>query len=94
VKIVVDLGIEEIESSAEKLGVKLRAGDVHEIRQNASLLIADKLQQLGMEMLDSCTVAYAVMSGLPVEKPVADELMKTIREVEEEDRKINGVRGN
>jgi len=93
-KIVVDLNIEEIEASAEKLGIKLRAGDVHEIRQNAGRLIADKLEQLGVEMLDSCMVAFAVMSGLPIEKPVAEEVMKAIREVEEEDQKINGVRGN
>ncbi|MFB3917546.1 MAG: hypothetical protein ACE14M_12505 [Terriglobales bacterium] len=89
-ELVVALSIEEIEAHAEELGVKLEPGDVHEIRQNAGRLIAQKLEQLGLEMLDSCIVAYAVLSGRSMEKPVPEALMNTIREVEREDRRASG----
>ena len=93
-QIVVAFTLEEIEGSAEKLGIKLRPNDGHDIRQTAGALIGRKLEQLGLEMLDSCVVAYAVMSGLPIEKPVDEALMNTIRQVEEEEKKINQAGGN
>ncbi|MFB3812644.1 MAG: hypothetical protein ACE14L_00920 [Terriglobales bacterium] len=85
-EVVVALTIEEIENRAGELGIRLTADQMHEVRHKAGPLIGGKLEQLGVEILDSCIVAYAVMSGLPIAKPVREELMQTIRTVAEEDK--------